>query len=247
MYVGQPLFKYIKRAELKERSAYICNKMKKYSSTVDHSTLTPAHSAVYAFCAATSSFFNIVHKKEKYNFLKHMTTELAYAVPRIFSLCKLSKYGKESSLQHTLMLFSEEAEISPVEETAILHFFANYYEINIFVATKVNDIFVYDYIPPTHLYEQRCAVCLLKRNGGYTVMPSLTTDNDGYIFNPLVYQDTKDTILRYQRRKKNSLRKYYTYKMPELVALSEKYNVSLVCRGKKKTKKALYNELSELV
>ena len=116
--------------------------MDTYYNCVDTSTLRPSHSCIYAFCAATSSFFGLLPKKEKYQFIEHLTSTLAYEVSAIFKNKKLSKFAKEAELQHTLLTFNENKELTPQQENAVLHFLANYYDINIFIASKLCTHFV---------------------------------------------------------------------------------------------------------
>ena len=100
------------------------------------------------------------------------------------------------------------------------------------------------YTTTYHFEKKGCIILYTKDNK--TFIP-LFDKNKNFIINGYEYTDLKRTIELFTSKKGTSILPYYRYKIKDLIKIAKQFNIPIIYEGKKKTKKELYSEISNLL
>jgi hypothetical protein len=203
----------------------------------------PNTNLINAVLKSVSPIFNLLSIKEKREFMKYFNLQVSKKVSnnKFYFDNKLAKYGKQYEIQEKFQTnyYSFSAEI--------VNTLSNFLGINIFITEWVKNTssFKYTMFTTTNNFERNPTIIIFTADKQKFI--PLHDDNENYLINVHEYTDTKRSIDLFRTKKSQTILPYYRYNIKELQEISKKFNIPIKIEGKKKTKKELYSEISNIL
>jgi len=179
--------------------------------------------------------------------LEHLAYQLD--IDNFYERFKLAQLATKTELQNKLLQYEDLSNDKGMQSVLV-----NYFDVNIIIYSPFDETF--KVIPTCFDYVNKGCIVIAKRNNKYYPFQfndkSTNRSSPTHIIHVNEFDDIKSEINSYTKRKKYSLKPYYTYKIIDLIEVAQQFHISTSKPGRynrtvNKSKRELYDELTMIL